>query len=111
MATDGPDPTPCSKDIYENGTPVFMTSSIPSNAMERWVKAVAKASMYPVDWHFAGGRAVVLTTGDVSCVRAAIEMLLPEHDRLYAEAVKKYGMDGRNPPRYWFDGPAPGAKR
>jgi hypothetical protein len=103
MATDGPDPTLCDRHIFEHGTAVFMTHSIPSNAMERWVQKIKQASEQPVDWHFVGGRAIVKTTGDVFKVRVAIEKLLPEHDQLYVAAVKQYDLEVGNPPRYWFD--------
>lgn len=83
MATDGPDPTPCSKEMLEKGQIVFVTHSIPSNAMEGWVKKVAEKSGQDVDWHFEGGRAVVMTLGDVSIVKKALEEFMPEHDELY----------------------------
>lgn len=91
MATDGPDPTPCAPDIFQNGHNVFMTHTIPSNAMERWVQKVAKLSGQPVDWHFCGGRAVVLALGDLDKVQEAITALKPEHDKLYAKALKDLG--------------------
>jgi hypothetical protein len=104
MATDGPDPEPCDPDILKNGKPVFMTHSIPSNAMEGWVKMVAEKSGQKVDWHFVGGRAVVLTTGDVGVVAATIVTLLPEHDALYKKAMRKLGAEYENeaPPRGWM---------
>lgn len=89
MATDGPTPAPCNPKIFRDGTMVFMTHTIPSNAMEGWVKKVAKLSKQPVDWHFSGGRACVLALGDLAKVKAAIEKLMPEHDRLYDEASKR----------------------
>jgi hypothetical protein len=89
MATDGPDPTPCNQDIFDNGEVVFVTSTIPSNAMEGWVKKVAEYSGQPVDWHFAGGRAVVLALGDIEKVHEAIAGLKPEHDKLFRAAVEK----------------------
>lgn len=59
MATDGPDPTPCNKEVFANGTQVFMTSTIPSNAMEGWVRKVAAVSGQRVDWYFSGGHGLV----------------------------------------------------
>ena len=35
MATDGPTPKPCNEGIFKNGVQVFITHSIPSNAMDR----------------------------------------------------------------------------
>lgn len=93
MATDGPDPEPCNPEVFEHGDPIFMTHGIPSNAMEQWVKKVAKESGQRVDWHFAGGRAVVLFLGDREAVRDAITVHLPEHDALYRKAFAKSGME------------------
>jgi hypothetical protein len=89
MATDGPDPTPCDQEVYKNGAHVFTTHSIPSNAMEGWVKQVAERSGQRVDWHFVGGRAVVKALGDIPKVMQAIEDLMPEHDRLQQAATAK----------------------
>lgn len=92
LSTDGPTPPPCESDIFKNGECVFETSSIPSNAMEGWVKHVAERSGQPVDWHFAGSIARVLALGDIEKVRDAIAALMPEHDRLYQEALRKLGL-------------------
>jgi hypothetical protein len=88
MATDGPDPPPCDSKVFKEGQRVFMTHSIPSNAMEGWVQKVAKLSGQPVDWHFYGGRAVVLALGDLDKVQQAIQELKPEHDALYAKSIE-----------------------
>jgi hypothetical protein len=77
--------------MMEKGKRVFITNSIPSNAMEGWVQQVAQRSEQAVDWHFFGGRAVVMTLGDPEVVRTAIIDLLPEHDKLQFEAC------GRDP--------------
>ena len=69
-----------------------MTNTIPSNAMEGWVKKVAERSGQRVDWHFAGGRARILALGDIAKVKQAIQELMPEHDHLYAKALKKLGL-------------------
>jgi len=79
MATDGPDPTPCDAQIFEKGKVVFIGDSVSSNAMERWVKRVAEVSGEPVDWHFAGGRALVKTTGDLKKVKLALDSLKEEY--------------------------------
>lgn len=81
-----PIPPPCSQDIYQNGTPVFRTDTIHSFDLEPWVQKVAALSGQPVDWHFAGGRAIVLALGDLEKVRAALRELLPEHDALWRAA-------------------------
>lgn len=90
MATDGPDPAPCDPRVMNDGISVFVTHSISSNRMERWVKEVAKASGQIVDWHFVGGRANVRAIGDLNAVKAAIEELMPMHDDLQAESANAH---------------------
>mgnify|MGYP006928182218 CR=1 FL=1 len=63
MATDGPTPEPCSTDIFMKGQGVCVVEGR-SNAVERWVRAVAKKANTQVDWHYSGGRANVLHLGD-----------------------------------------------
>lgn len=91
MATDGPTPDPCEREIYEQGEVIFVTHSIPSNAMEGWVKRLAAASGQRVDWHFCGGRAVVKALGDLSRVRATLVALMPEHDELQRKEFASLG--------------------
>ena len=87
MATDGPTPPPCQQKVYKDGEVVFVTHTISSNAIEGWVKKIAQYSGQEVDWHFVGGRAIVKALGDIPKVHKAIEELMPEHDRLYKEAI------------------------
>jgi hypothetical protein len=107
MSTDGPTPPPADTNIYENGECVMVTSTIGSNAIEKWVKRVAKRSGQPVDWHWFGGRALILALGDISRVKSTIVAMMPEHDRLYTDAVRKLSpdmVDVLHPPRpNWFE--------
>jgi hypothetical protein len=98
MATDGPTPLPCDPKVFKHGTCVFVTTTIPSNAMEEWVRKVAELSGERVDWHFAAGRACVLALGDLEKVRVAILLLRDEHDRLYCKACEKLGFADVTPP-------------
>lgn len=75
MATDGPDPPPCEREIFEQGTMVAVVVGVPSNAMERWVSDVRGASGERVDWHFCAGRAIVKVIGDKVTVQHAIMRL------------------------------------
>ena len=80
MATDGPDPPPCDPEIFKKGTGVCIIDGS-SNAVERWVQAVAKKANAKVDWHYSGGRANVLHLGDNKSrqrVLKAIKELEPE---------------------------------
>ncbi|MCR4322642.1 MAG: hypothetical protein NUV61_00965 [Candidatus Azambacteria bacterium] len=63
MATDGPTPPPCNRDIFEKGRGVCVVDGS-SNAVERWVQSIAKKANTRVDWHYSGGRANVLHLGD-----------------------------------------------
>ncbi len=78
MATDGPTPPPCDKEILENGTVVLLAHSIPSNAMESKVKEIAELSEQRVDWNFVGGHAVVKALGNLDKVYQAISKLRHE---------------------------------
>lgn len=99
MATDGPDPTPCDPEVFKSGECIFVTHTIPSNAMEGWVAKVRELSGQKVDWHFAGGRALILFIGDEQKVMDAITQLLPEHDELYRKACTGFMSGEGNPPR------------
>jgi hypothetical protein len=80
---------PMNKDIYENGTLVMITHTIPPKEIERWVKTVAELSKQPVDWHYVGGRACIACLGDAAKVREAIKQLLPEHDALQEKEYRR----------------------
>lgn len=80
----------CNPDIYKDGTLVFMTHSIPSNELHKWVQMVAILSEQPVDWHFAGGRACVLALGDLPRVLSAITDLLPIHNKMQEAESSNY---------------------
>lgn len=80
----------CDSDVYENGAQVFITHTLSSKDVEKWVKEVAKESGQKVDWHYAGGRAVVLALGKLKKVNAAIVKLRPIHDELFRVACLQY---------------------
>lgn len=90
MATDGPTPPACDNEVFENGTCIFIGDSVPSNAMEGWVKQVATDSRQRVDWHFVAGRAVVKALGDIDQARASLTKLLPVYNDLRNEALEKF---------------------
>lgn len=79
MATDGPDPMPCNREIFTKGVGICIVDGS-SNAVERWVQSVAVMANAKVDWHYCGGRANVLHLGDADSrerVLAAIQALTP----------------------------------
>jgi hypothetical protein len=94
MASDGPTPPPCDPEVFRFGELMLITDTVPSNAMEQWVRKVAERSGQRVDWHFAGGRACVVALGDLRAVCAAIEELKPELDQVRERAIAAlYGKD------------------
>jgi hypothetical protein len=91
MATDGPDPPPCSDELMKNGTFVLMTHTIPPNAFEGWLAKVRERCGQKIDWHYAGGRIRVLAMGDLEKVSEALEFFHAEHDQLYKDKLRKDG--------------------
>lgn len=63
MATDGKTPAPCDKEVFKKGKPVALLDGS-SNAVENWVREVAKKANVRIDWHYSGGIAQVLHLGD-----------------------------------------------
>jgi hypothetical protein len=74
MATDGPTPPPCNPDIFKKGTGLCVLDGT-SNAVERWVRAVAKKADAQIDWHYSGGRANVLHLGDSKSRQRALNAI------------------------------------
>lgn len=83
---------PCDPAV-KTGTLVLVTHTIAAKDIEAWVKKVSIKSGQPVDWHYMGGRACVLATGDLDKVRNALIALKPEHDDMYVEASNKYYLE------------------
>lgn len=76
FATDGPVPMPCDHEIFTRGEPIaFLCGS--SNALERWVCAVAKRANARVDWHISGGIGQMLHLGDETS-RSRVEQAIDE---------------------------------
>ncbi len=89
MATDGPTPPSCDKAIFKKGRPVAAIEGS-SNAVEHWVRTVAKKANAKVDWHYSGGIANVLHLGDDKSrtrVEAAITELAPT---LKGRIIRRY---------------------
>ncbi len=72
MSTDGPTPPDCNPDIFKKGEGLCIVDGS-SNAVERWVQAVAKKADAQVDWHYCGGRANVLHLGDAESRQRALD--------------------------------------
>jgi len=74
MSTDGPTPKPCNKKIFKHGVMVASLDGS-SNAVERWVQSVAKKAKAQVDWHYAGGRAMVLHLGNKASLQRTLDAI------------------------------------
>lgn len=66
----------CDPEVYKHGTGIMVIDGC-MHRVEEWVQSVAKESCQKVDWHYMGGRAVVLFLGDKMKVLLAIEKLAP----------------------------------
>lgn len=66
-----------------------MTDSIPSKAVEEFVVAVRKASKQRVDWHWAGGRAIIKYVGKRDKVIAALKAFRHLHDDAYEKMMRE----------------------
>ena len=94
---------PCDDVIFNDGKCVFVTHTIPAVEIERFTNAVALLSEQPVDWHYYGGRARILTTGDIKKVETVIEHLLPIHDLFFDKAMESLNLKAykEDYPRYF----------
>jgi hypothetical protein len=69
-------PTPCNKDIFKDGKCVAMYSA-GMIVMEGLVREANRKKGIEMDWHYAGGIAVVLTLGDTEACRKALADVMP----------------------------------
>ena len=71
-----------------------------NDGYKMWVQDVAQEANVPVDWHMAGGRAMVLALGndeDIQKAKDAVEKLMPEHNRLQNKVYIESGFAPPNP--------------
>jgi hypothetical protein len=96
-SSDGPTPPPCARDIYENGTVAWIGEGAGSNRNEAWVRALAAVTGQRCDWHFSGGRVVVMVApgGDVARVNHFAESMQPLLGKLRAESGPAPQQGGR----------------
>ena len=62
----------CNREIYIEGTGVFMMADVSGKDTETWVQLIAKKSGQRVDWFWMGGRVIVKALGDIKRVHNAI---------------------------------------
>ena len=82
-------PPPCNTEIFKKGKSVVALDAR-SHAAEKWVKAVAKESGVPVDWHYSGGIANVLYLGDSKARAKVIKAIDKLEDSLDGEIWKRF---------------------
>ncbi len=80
----------CDHTISEQGRDVFVTGIGPAEAIERWVKSIARLSGQPVDWGYSSGIAHVMAMGDLARVKQAIRETMGDHDALWRENYNHY---------------------
>lgn len=113
MATDGTNPPPCSNDIYENGTLVTVLEGASSNRTEAWVKALALVTGERVDWHYAGGRVMLMAASgaDLPRIRAYVTAMHPALHKLSKEEGPFPATDPGKPIDESPDSPVPAIRK
>lgn len=86
LATDGPTPNPCNSEIFQKGKGVCVVDGS-SNAVERWVKSIAKKADAKVDWHYSGGRANVLHLGDEASRQRVMDAIIELENSLEGSII------------------------
>ena len=73
---------PCDDNVFRNGSVVAVLGDYPKERVEWFCQETARRTGEAVDWHYAAGRAQVLTTGkprEVEAVfRDVMEGVAPE---------------------------------
>ena len=64
----------CNRDIFKNGICIGMIAGGNSKIIEIIVKQISKKSGQRVDWHCAGGKAIVKALGDIERARLEFKM-------------------------------------
>ena len=63
----------CNEQVYNEGRAILVADvGDADHEFEEWVQGIAEASGQPVDWFYAGGRAVVKYIGSRDAVARAI---------------------------------------
>lgn len=81
MAADEKTPPPCDKRIFKDGVAVCILDG-KSDAIEKWVKGIARLTEAKVNWHYVGGRANVLYLGDDIGYEKVLECIYAFKDEL-----------------------------
>lgn len=90
-------PKPCDPFIFRTGHHIATWQSFGMFEVEGFIERVREFSGQPVDWHYAGGRVVVLALGNLDRVRAAIEILEPARQTLMRVHTKVFALENGCP--------------
>lgn len=74
-------PDACNQEVFNHGKTIAMLTGPRPWFIQRWVEEVARLSGQQVDWHFAGGRAMILFLGGYQAVRSAVESTIGELEK------------------------------
>lgn len=84
------EPAPCSPEVWSRGEQVLRLAGPRMWMIEGYVRAAAKKAGVPIDWHFAGGRAVILALPeDKEKACKALEEILPTFQEAARQAVAR----------------------
>jgi hypothetical protein len=101
-----PEPERCDQEIFDKGTPFCMADACKHRA-EIFVKRIAEVSKQRVDWHYAGGRVIVLCLGDVEAAKEAVRLCV---DELARPMPRKRGECGSCSDHVWREAKPPRVK-
>lgn len=83
-------PDECLPKVWKDGEQVLRLAGARSWMIEGYVRAAAKKAHVPIDWHFAGGRAVILALPeDKEKACQALRDLLPTFQEAARQAVAR----------------------
>jgi hypothetical protein len=66
----------CRDDVFRHGKQVTIFGDKPKDEVEWVCQETSRRTGKPIDWHYAGGRAVVLTLGDPEEAREVMKGVL-----------------------------------
>lgn len=84
------EPAPCAPEVWNEGEQVLRFAGPRMWMIEGYIRAASKKAGVPIDWHFAGGRAVVLALPkdkDKAC--QALRELMPTFQEAAKQAVAR----------------------
>jgi hypothetical protein len=78
--------------VHNFGKTIFVTHTLSTEELNKWVKMIAQDSKLRVDWSFVGGRAVIQSLGDCKKAIKSLQKFRQVHDNYFSEHLKKSNM-------------------